>query len=105
MQDTATISATCIILGDETENDNLSYISLYPNPTTDKLKIAITNSEVNEGTIRLYNHVGQVLFEKKINVLGGQANEEFDLIALTAGIYSLSFQTEKSNFVQKVVKE
>ena len=97
-------------LGDDKEGANdlidasLS-VGLYPNPTNEKLQVAIANSPDNEGKLLVYNNLGQTVLAQSISLINGEANIELDLSQLAAGVYSLSFQTATSNKVQKIVKE
>ena len=77
----------------------------YPNPTTGLLQVAINNSGVEIAKLVLYNTLGQVVLQKEISLFAGSANVELDMNGFAAGIYSLSFQTENGNYVQKIVKE
>ena len=77
----------------------------YPNPTTGILQVAINYSEVEIAKLVLYNTLGQIVLEKNIRLLEGNASLELDMSGLAVGVYSLSFQTETENYVAKIVKE
>lgn len=91
-----------VIIGQElTENS----LNTYPNPTQDVLHIDLTSIEANTGKLVLYNALGQEVWAKEVILTGNKASEIIDMRNLAAGIYSLSFQTESSQEVQKIVKE
>ena len=80
-------------------------MSSYPNPTTGLMNVSIENSESATAKLVLVNTLGQIVWEKDIQMLAGKVNEEIDMTHLATGIYSLSFLSEKANQVLKVVKE
>ena len=97
-------------LGDDKEGasdliDASLLVGLYPNPTNEKLQVAIANSPDNEGKILVYNSLGQNVLSQNISLINGEANIELDFSQLAAGVYSLTFQIATSNKVQKIVKE
>lgn len=102
-------AAVNVRIGDEKGGDLLisqeNVMEVYPNPVTQILNVKLQNSEENEGKLLLYNNMGQLVFAQNISLLNGSANETLDLQHLAAGIYTLTFQTVSSNFVQKVVKD
>ncbi len=102
-------AAISVRMGDEKAGDMLisqeNIMQVYPNPVTQMLNIRLQNIIENEGKLFLYNNIGQIVFAKNISLLHGSANEILDLQNLAAGIYTLTFQTVSSSFVQKIVKE
>ena len=80
-------------------------VKLYPNPTADILNIEINNSVANEGTLILYNALGQAVWEKAILLELGKSQNVLDLSGFAEGTYMLIFQTTSEHIVQKVVKE
>ena len=98
--------------GDVKGNSDLTEIVLesdlltaYPNPTDGILNVGIENCAASEGKLVLYNALGQIVTEVNMTIINGKAVEILDLRSVAAGVYTLSFQTETSQKVQKVVKE
>lgn len=79
----------------------------YPNPTQGHLTVEIDNLTTleGEGTLVLYNTLGQVVFEKNVFFSAGKVRELLDISHLTHGVYSLAFNTMGLQHVEKVVKE
>lgn len=98
-------------MGSDKDNEGLSVINnalsikAYPNPTAETLHIDIINSESGEGSITLYNTLGQVVLKKEITLLNGDTHEQLNMIHLTNGIYTLSFDTKEIHYIDKVIKE
>ena len=81
------------------EDFALPTISIYPNPTTGKLKIE--NGELKKGNVELYDiygkkHVSQLTFHNSLI--------EIDISHLTAGVYFVQIITEKGVITKKIVK-
>lgn len=84
---------------------NAFNMSSYPNPTTGKLNVEISNSDATMGKLVLYNTLGQVVISNSIMLVSGKGNEELDLSQLAKGVYTLSFQTDKIQHIEKIIKE
>lgn len=80
-------------------------LTAYPNPTDGLLNVNIQNCEAKKAKILLYNALGQVVAERSISITNGKASETLDLREMAKGVYTLSFQTEEGQKVQKVIKE
>lgn len=78
-------------------NDNLiQKISIYPNPTTDKLYF---KSTLNENfKVSVFDILGKKIIEKSVNI-----NEALDVSQLHTGIYIIRFDDYNTTF--KFVKE
>ncbi|WP_460220220.1 T9SS type A sorting domain-containing protein [Psychroserpens sp. MEBiC05023] len=77
------------------ETNELLELSIYPNPTSDKVSI-ISNSEIN--TIEVYNLLG-----KKLKTLK-QTNEVY-VSDLNTGMYLLMIYSIKGHTTKKIIKE
>lgn len=80
-------------------------LTAYPNPTEGLLNVSIENSDATAGKLVLYNALGQIVAERNIFISNGKGSEILDLREIAIGIYTLSFQTESTHKVQKIVKE
>lgn len=76
-------------------------VSIYPNPTTDVLNIAIT-TPIESAKISLMSMDGKTVFYQKTAV--GQNWIPLSMSALPSGLYFLHIETDKGNTVKKVVK-
>lgn len=80
-------------------------MSAFPNPTQGELNIQIANVQENEGTIFLYNALGQIVEEQSISFSEGKADIQLDMKNIAIGIYTLSLQSGNVQKTLKVVKE
>lgn len=83
-----------------------SGITVYPNPTRDKLLI---NSELAKHTaidITIYNQAGKVMDEIPVSIVPGQADTEVDLSSLNPGMYFIKVTFEQNRFDSfKIIKQ
>lgn len=89
-------SANCTVLS--TESVEISNISVYPNPTTDK--IFISNLESNNTQIRIFNVLGKIVHQQKNNIENGISVSQFP-----KGIYMLQITVDEKTFSKKLVIE
>lgn len=79
-------------------------VSVYPNPTHDKFALEITSFESTNIKIKLYNSVGQVVFEKSNFFAEKQTRkQEFEAKNLAKGLYILEVSNGKNKELVKVV--
>ncbi len=76
-------------------------LSLYPNPTNDKLHCSVTHVALNS-TIQITTIEGKVILT---GIPVTQPNFEIDVSALPAGIYFLQLSDERQRVVRKFVKQ
>lgn len=78
------------------EEENHTHFSVYPNPANGN--VMITNFESASIQISIVTETGQLV---QTTLLSG--NEELSVEGLTAGIYFISFQSENTSEVKKLV--
>ena len=71
---------------------------IYPNPASDFITIELENN--NEEKIKIYNIYGQLVKEVSIS-----NNQKLNITELTNGIYTVSFQSNKSSTSIKFIKK
>jgi hypothetical protein len=80
-------------------------ITLYPNPAVNNVLLTI-NSEVNESAVvLLYNNLGALITEEKINLTIGSNSKNINLDNLAVGVYSVKVIGNKINTVKVLVKK
>ena len=73
-------------------------IEIFPNPINDKLKIGITNPQVEIQTIQIYTSMGQTVWKEHFNI-----NQNIPF-SYPKGIYTIQIQTNKGIVIKKVIK-
>jgi len=77
-----------------------SNFSFYPNPTANHITIENPSPTPKTFTLSLTNIQGQLLLSEKVEI---DKTHTIDLSKFTNGIYFLSLQNDKENFVSKVM--
>ncbi|MEO1514362.1 MAG: serine hydrolase [Bacteroidota bacterium] len=86
----------CNLVSVEETEQHLKAISVFPNPSNDRIHLQSTKSL--EGTFRLFNQLGQLVKE-------GQLQPIIDVSELSSGIYYLSVSDGHATNTWKVAKE
>ncbi|MDD4646391.1 MAG: T9SS type A sorting domain-containing protein, partial [Bacteroidales bacterium] len=85
------------------ENDNLmSHINVYPNPTSDKFTIEISNDEATDLSLELVTISGQIVYSKKVKSVYS-FQEEIAADDFSKGIYYLKVSNGRELQIKKVV--
>lgn len=99
----AYITVTCPTGIPQTEKKN--YITAYPNPTTDIVKvlgIGITNGSY---LVQVSTVTGQLLQEKNIVVEGSELKQNLSLHEYPSGLYVITVRTKDVRWVMKITKQ
>lgn len=83
-------------------NDN---ITLYPNPTRDKVQIEFANNFAGDILIEVTNIAGQVIHNQQISKHNQFMNTTIDMEQFQQGVYFFNFITEEHKIVKSVVKQ
>ncbi|MBK7441513.1 MAG: T9SS type A sorting domain-containing protein [Bacteroidetes bacterium] len=73
-------------------------ISIFPNPTSDKLNIVAKNIDIAD--LKIINSAGEI-----VQIINNWQNETVDVANLPAGIYYLQLLSETEIFQQIFVKQ
>jgi photosystem II stability/assembly factor-like uncharacterized protein len=83
--------------------DNLSSISLYPNPGTGLFRLDMNLARPGDVTIRVVTLTGQELLSRKIENAAGRISESFDLTHQGKGMYFILVNSAAGGWKQKVI--
>lgn len=85
------------------ENDLISKLIIYPNPTTDHftLRFLAKNNEIIH--LGLFGFDGRTLFEENLNIHQGNNNVPVNNLSLAKGIYLLQLSTSEGKLFKKIV--
>lgn len=78
----------------------LSKITLYPNPASDVLNIQFNNGSTPHAAIAIYNSLGVLCLESRIN-----ADGRVDIQSLAAGIYMAKISTDAGTFTKQFIRK
>jgi len=88
------------------EINNITDISVYPNPTTNQTTVKFNLEETADVSVKIYNILGIVLATpvNSLRTNSGAAQITFDASNLAAGAYNVLISTENgASFAQRVV--
>jgi hypothetical protein len=81
-------------------------IGIYPNPINDYVVSLSLNLPKGKYTITLTNKLGQQIFNKEIEHLGGAATQTVQFENnLAQGVYQLAVSDGENNYVQQLIKK
>ncbi len=99
LNELVTILVQLVVIVDVNENPTNEYIMVYPNPTTDLLRISNNNGMIDH--ITLTNSVGQIVVNEVVNA----PNVKVDMSNLPKGVYFATIETANGTATQKVIVE
>lgn len=80
-------------------------VTVYPNPAVNNAMLTI-NAEVNEtAVVLLYNNLGELISEEKINLTVGSNKKNISLENLAVGIYTVKVIGNDINAVKSLIKK
>ncbi|NQW06908.1 MAG: T9SS type A sorting domain-containing protein, partial [Candidatus Pelagibacter sp.] len=85
------------------ENHISSNLSIYPNPTTDKLNLSFTSKNAKRISIRLLNLLGSEVFTDDIKIFSGNYTTIINLSNNKKGIYFLEITTNLGVSSKKII--
>ena len=83
------------------ESNNVSYISIYPNPVNELLYVTLESSLINNSTIELYDMIGHLIMTEKPNA----ETTELSLANLSKGMYMIRVVSSNGQRFIKLIKE
>jgi hypothetical protein len=94
--DTSCVSITVTTATGINANSKPASISISPNPSSTGM--FVLNSELNKGTITVYNIIGKVILQKEIS----EGKEMIDLSTEANGSYFIRIKTNNELITKKV---
>lgn len=79
------------------ENENNNGIFIYPNPSSDVLKISFIHQSLKTEEINVYNSLGALVFKQKLTSLGLEIN----ISDWNSGIYFISINSKVYKFIKE----
>lgn len=79
-------------------------LKVYPNPAPSQLKISLKNPTDKKLSIQLLNMLGQIVYEKEVQLPGNDEIIDVPVVGLAKGIYWLRLKSEKGiQYTRKIV--
>lgn len=100
--DNINITATVAI---EENPDTALNMQVYPNPNNGQLYIALTAEQPEQGTIKITNAVGELVFNQTFNITPGAQYIPVDISAAASGAYLIQVATQNTVISKLAVKQ
>lgn len=89
---------------DVEENEHVSGVYMYPNPTSDNLTVGFVSKDGENVTVNVIGVDGALIASEQVVTKAGQSNTaRFDVKNLAAGVYMVQILGSKSSLTQRVV--
>lgn len=76
----------------------------YPNPTTGKVNLRLTNKSLDDFQLTVNNVLGKVVQERNVR-LGGEQEVQLDLTGMSRGVYFVRISNSTYSVVKKIIVE
>ncbi len=91
------------------DTDNLltlsTEFSVLPNPSSGRLNIRYTGTKQAETSVKIYDALGQMIGQKRLNLAPETTTAVFDLSDSPSGSYILQIRTNEGQIAKRVVKQ
>jgi len=81
---------------------SLDITTLYPNPATDNLTVLVSTEQNTEGTMDVYNVMGQIVYSSNVTLQKGQTEIKIPVGRFANGQYLLKATLPSGDYTQKV---
>lgn len=89
---------------DEVKKNNGSTLELFPNPNQGIFTLNVSfESKIDEATIRIYNSMGQILYNEMICSDSEDFGGQISLNGLTPGIYFVNVKNANQEVSRKMI--
>ena len=89
--------------GARLDNDIVSDLNVYPNPSRDLFNISFSSDELQSISIRVVNVIGEEIFKQELIDFDGTYTHELDMSKKSKGVYFLEISSEKGTVNSKMV--
>ncbi len=87
---------------DVEEFDENNSLSIYPNPTTDRMVNLLYDTNQSDVNVAIYNLTGQKVMDRNLNT-NGYNNTQLNLTNLSSGVYLLKFTAGNYETTKKII--
>lgn len=89
---------------DVQENEDVSAVSVYPNPAVDNITVGFTSKDNQDLTVNVFGIDGALLMSNQLKAQAGQNSRvTFDVENLASGMYLVQIQGAQSSLTKRVV--
>lgn len=85
--------------------EGIENVSVYPNPATNYINVAIEGSNAQEFTASVVDITGKMVYTEQLNFNGGEQIYTIPVNTMAKGIYFLNLQSQQGKTVRKFIVE
>ena len=89
--------------GARLDNDIVSDLNVYPNPTRDIFNISFSSDNLQTISIRVVNVIGEEIYNEELTDFDGTYTHELDMSKNSKGVYFLEISSEKGTLNSKMI--
>ena len=90
-------------IGDGIQDNSLSEMKMFPNPTNNNVTIGLLSKETSNGNLTVTNMMGQIIFSDNIAINNGQNQYKIDVSSFGSGFYLVNIKTKTGSSTQKLL--
>ena len=87
---------------ESSKNLNASF-GIFPNPAKETTSLLVNAVKATESSVQLFNSLGEVVYQKNVNLVEGKNKIEVSLENLASGVYFANLKTENGNVSKKLI--
>ena len=80
-------------------------VSVYPNPTQNRLNVQLTEQMKGDVKISLLNQIGEEVLTQDLPSVLGNTSQAIDISTLPTGVYILRVANQDYNVVKRILKK
>jgi len=84
-------------------NQTSGQFEIYPVPNNGLFTASVTWPNAETFTMRIYNNIGSLVFEKKDVPLNGTTRQTIDMRVVPSGMYMVTFTSGTNQIIRKMV--
>ena len=87
------------------ENSGLQDVSIYPNPATDMINVALSSENDQNVNFKIIDMTGKVIMAESANHSAGSSTYQFSVNNLAKGFYFMNIETNSGKTIRKFIVE
>ncbi len=87
------------------EVNSISRLSLFPNPTADRLSLNLVGPQRKDINVYLFDSLGKLLDSQEVDFHNGLINLDFSLAALPVGVYFITLENDNQVLTERILKK
>ena len=91
-----------VLTGITEYTENITLV-VYPNPNNGQFSVSFTSDSKKSYQIKMYNNIGQLVFQKSLTDVVGNYTENVDISNMSKGVYMFSLMNDNIEVAKKMI--